>query len=149
MSAKAYKGGFTLLELLVVMAIVTFLLAIVPPLLGNVIDSTRIKSATRHLSSALITARNKAISSQQEVILAIDVNSHIYSLLDKKRKLSLPDNTSFVLTTAKSEQLSPSKGAFRFFADGSSTGGQIKLSHEPFEYFININWLTGKVSISP
>lgn len=60
-----YSGhGFTLLELLVVLAIAALLLAIVPPMLGDVVDSIRVKSVARHLAAGLKTARNKAISSQ-------------------------------------------------------------------------------------
>jgi general secretion pathway protein H len=145
---KASKG-FTLIELLVVLAIATLLLAVVPPMLSNVVGSAQVKSATRHLAAGLKTARSKAISTQQEVSLAVDVENNSFTLLEKKKKLNLPDDSSIVLTTAKSEQLSDTEGAFRFFSDGSSTGGRIKLTHAAFEYLIDINWLTGKVTISP
>ena len=143
------SSGFTLIELLVVLAIATLLLAVVPPMLSNVVGSAQIKGATRHLAAGLKTARNKAISTQQEVSLAVDVENYSFAFLEKKKQLNLPDDSSIVLTTAKSEQLSDTEGAFRFFSDGSSTGGRIKLTHDPFEYFIDINWLTGKVTISP
>jgi len=125
------------------------LLAVVPPLTSNVVSSAQIKSATRHLAAGLKAARNKAISTQQEVTLAVDVKNNSFALSEKKKKLNLPDDSSISLTTAKSEQLSDTEGAFRFFSDGSSTGGRITLAHAPFEYFVDINWLTGKVTISP
>ena len=137
------------MELLVVLAIAALLFAVVPPMLGNVIDSTRIKSATRHLSAGLKTARSKAVSTQQEVTLAVDVKNNSFSLLEKNKPLNLPDDSSIILTTAKSEQLSETAGAFRFFSDGSSTGGRITLRHDPLEYFVDINWLTGRVTINP
>ena len=149
MPARKLNSGFTLIELLVVLAIATLLLAVVPPMLNNVIGSAQVKSATRHLAAGLKTARSKAISTQQEVTLAVDVKNNSFALLEKRKQLNLPDDSSIVLTTAKSEQLSDTEGAFRFCPDGSSTGGRIALSHDPFEYFIDINWLTGKVSISP
>jgi general secretion pathway protein H len=142
-------NGFTLIELLVVLAIATLLLAVVPPMISNVVSSAQVKSATRLLAAGLKTARNKAISTQQEVTLAVNVENNSFSLLEKNKQLNLPDDSSIVLSTAKSEQLSDTEGAFRFFSDGSSTGGRIKLTHDPFEYFVDINWLTGKVTISP
>jgi len=149
MSAKNNSSGFTLLELLVVLGIAALLLSVVPPMLSNVIGSAQIKNATRHLGASLKMARTKAISTQREVILAIDVQNHSFSLLKKKKSLNLPEGSKIILNTAKSEQLSDTEGAFRFFPDGSSTGGRITLRHDPFGYFIDINWLTGKVTISP
>ncbi len=141
--------GFTLLELLVVLSIATLLLTVVPPMLGNVIDSSQVKSASRHLAAGLKTARSKAISTQEEVSVAVNVKSHSFSLLEKKKQLQLPKGTRISLDTAKSEQLSDTEGAFRFFSDGSSTGGRITLAYDPVTSFIDINWLTGKVTISP
>ena len=149
MWARNNSKGISLLELLVVLAITTLLLTIVPPLLGNVVNTTQVKSATRHLAAALKTARNQAISTQTEVVLVVDVKTPSFSLLDKSKQLVLPDATQITLSTAKSEQLSETAGAFRFFSDGSSTGGRITLTYESIKNVIDINWLTGKVSISP
>ena len=149
MPARNNSNGFTLLELLVVLGIAALLLAVVPPLLGNAVNSSQVKSATRHLAAGLKTARSKAISTQAEVTLAVDVKNHSFSLLDRTKQLILPDETKITLSTAKSEQLSESAGAFRFFSDGSATGGRITLTYEPIETVIDIDWLTGKVSIRP
>lgn len=148
-SIKFKLKGFTLIELLVVMSIIGFLLAIVPPMLPNVIGGTQLKAATRDLNSALKYARSKAISSQGEVTLKLNVKDKTYSIQKKKKQLSLPKDSEIVLTTAKSEQLSKNEGAIRFFADGSSTGGGIAIKRDKAEYFIDVNWLTGKVKILP
>ena len=149
MSARNNNHGFTLLELLVVLSIATLLLAVVPPRLANVINSSQLKSASRHLVAGLKTARSKAISTQMEVALAVNIKTGSFSLLEKNRQLNLPENTQITLNTAKSEQLSDTEAAFRFFSDGSSTGGRITLSHDPVETVIDINWLTGRVIITP
>ena len=142
--------GFTLVEMLVVLGIIAAMLAIVPPMLGNTIDHSRIKSATRQLAAELKLARSEAINSRKETTLILDTMLRTYQLGDAKRKLSLPDDASLLLTTAQSEQLDEHTGAIRFFIDGSSTGGQIKLSlDDRFKYFVDVNWLTGKVTITP
>lgn len=141
--------AFTLIELLVVLGIIALLLAVVPPMLPGVIGNAQVKTATRHLASGLKTARIKAITSQAEIALILDVENRTYSVGNKNKKLTLPDDTTLTLNTAKSELSSENIGAIRFFADGSSTGGLIKLSYKRSEYLIDVNWLTGKVTISP
>ena len=141
--------GFTLLEMLVVLGIVGLLLAIVPISLSGGMDGARIKTAVRELAADLRYARSHAISSQKDQALVLNVESGVYSIDKKKHQLSIPDETSIKIKTASSEQVSDNEGAIRFFADGSSTGGLITIKHTPYEFFIDVNWLTGKVTITP
>lgn len=148
-SSVAKAKGFTLMEVLVVFVIMALVLAIVPPFLPNVIPSINVKSATRELAASLKKARSQAIDRQQETTLILNVEKKSYVLNKKSKTLSLPNEASLSLITAKSEQLSEHEGQIRFFPDGSSTGGQIKLAYARKEYLIDVHWLTGKVKIEP
>ncbi len=139
--------GFTLLEILVVFAIISLLLAIVPPLLPGVIASTNVKSAARELAASLKHVRSQAIDRQKETTLILNIEKNNYLINKKSRNLKIPEDASLSLITAKSEQLSEHEGQIRFFPDGSSTGGQIKLAHAKREYLIDVHWLTGRVKI--
>ena len=142
--------GFTLIEIMVVLAIIALMLALVTPRLGHSIDHGRIKSATRQLAAGLKLARIEAINSRKETTLVLDTEHRTYKLDGVKKELSLPKAAGLLLTTAQSEQLDEHTGAIRFFSDGSSTGGQIKLSmQDRFKYLIDVNWLTGKVTVTP
>lgn len=141
--------GFTLIEILIVLGIAGLMLAVVSPMLGNVIDNSQVKSATRHLAAGLKTVRLMAINSREEATLILDTENRTYRIGGVEKSLNLPDESGLLMTTAQSEQIDEHTGAIRFFADGSSTGGQIKLSLNRFEYFVDVNWLTGKVSITP
>lgn len=141
--------GFSLIELLVVLTILGLALAIIPPLLNNVIKSAQVKNAARELASGLRQVRSIAISRQEESYLAIDIADETFTINGKNKKLDLPDNTKITLTTAKSEQQSKTRGAIRFFPDGSSTGGRIMLRAAAGRYSIDVSWLTGQISITP
>ncbi len=143
------QRGFTLIETIVVLAIAGLILTIIPPMLPNVLDNTYAKSATRNLVSNLKHIRSKAITNQEETTLLLDVEKKQFQVNEKTQTLKLSDKTTLSLITAKSEQLSENKGQIRFFQDGSSTGGQIKLKHNENTLVIDINWLTGKVQILP
>jgi general secretion pathway protein H len=124
-------------------------LSIVPPMFGNVLENTRVKSASRELLSGLRVARSAAISRQSETTLKLDVVRGLYTLDAKQYFLELPGTTELVLTTAKSEQISVDEGMIRFFPDGSSTGGQISINNNNQEYTIDVSWLTGQVRLLP
>lgn len=141
--------GFTLVEILVVVVIAGLMLAVVPAALSKVIPSSQVKSAARYLAASLKSTRNQAVISHEEKTLILNVEDKTYTVDKKKRTLDLPEDTSLTLITAKSEQIDENIGAIRFFTDGSSTGGQIKIGYKQFEYFVDVNWLTGKVSITP
>jgi len=141
--------GFTLLEVMVVLVIMALILVIVPLFLPNVMASTHVKSAARELAASLKHARTQAIDRQREMTLVINVNENYYTLNNRSKTLTLPDKASLSLITAKSEQLSEHEGQIRFFPDGSSTGGQIKLTFKDQEYIVDVHWLTGKVKIEP
>ena len=52
------------------------------------------------------------------------------------------------LYAAQSEVESARKGSIRFYADGSSTGGRITVSSGERKYLVDVDWLTGRVSIA-
>lgn len=141
--------GFTLLEVIVVFTIMALILAIVPPYLPQVIDSINVKAAIRELATSLKHTRSQAINRQQIIPVRLNVDQRHYIIDKKLTHLTLPEETSMSLITAESEQLSQYEGQIRFFPDGSSTGGQIKLTYNGKTYYIDVHWLTGKVAITP
>jgi len=151
--------GFTLLEVMVVLVIMALILVVVPPFLPNVMASTHVKSAARELAASLKTARSQAIDHQSETTLVVNVDQESYMLTEGSdnlnsnnqtyKNLVLPDAADLSLITADSEKLSEHEGQIRFFPDGSSTGGQIKLAFKDQEYLVNVHWLTGRVRITP
>lgn len=147
MKIKYANNGFTLFEILVVFIIFALILTIVPPFLPNVIAGSQTKTAARELAANLKKTRSLAITRQQEITLNLDVKNKTFTLDKKKKSLTIPDTSSLSIITARSEQLSETEGRIRFFPDGSSTGGQIKLAYKKKEYLIDINWLTGNIKI--
>ena len=121
---KEYKlySGFTLIEIIVVLGILVLAYAIVPPMVEGTMGGVKLKSATREISSALRYSRSTAIARQQDMALILNVEKNSYSIDEKTRQLDIPEEAEIKLITAKSEQLSETEGAIRFYPDGSSTG---------------------------
>ena len=139
-------AGFTLVELLVVLAVLALALAVIPPSLSGAIDSARFKSTQRDLVSALRHARSRAVNSQQAAAVGINVKQTTIRLGDRQRELYIPDDAALTLVTAQREQLAEHEGAIRFYPDGSSTGGQVRFIRDGQVWSVNVDWLTGRVS---
>ena len=146
MRQDKFNNAFTLIELMVVLAIIGLLMAVVAPRLPGVLDSTRVKSAVREITANLKASRSNAVTSSTDEVLIFNVENKTYGNNENNKTLDLPDDVKMSLTTAETEQLSDDEGGIRFYKDGSSTGGQVKLEHKNNEYVVDVNWLTGKVN---
>lgn len=149
MPAPGASHGFTLLELMVVMVIVSVLAGAVLIRFDGAFAGMELRSASRDLASALRYARGRAIATQRETGVAIDVEERRYRILgtDDGRVRSFSGKIHVDLLTDRSSFISETEGAIRFFADGSSTGGDIRLTSDAGGYVVQIEWLTGRVRI--
>ena len=138
--------GFTLLELIAVLLILALVAVIVVPSLGGG-AAIELESAARSLAAGLRQTRNHALNDNRSAILALDVDKREFELPGEGRARRLPERVDIVLFTARSEQLGENRGAIRFFPDGSSTGGRITLSVDGMRYLVDVDWLTGRVSV--
>jgi general secretion pathway protein H len=137
-------AGFTLLELLAALAILALLTALAVPALTAPSDGIRLRTAAAQIAAALRLARANAIARNGDVAVVIDAEGRSIRREDGAGGQFASD--IFVeLTIAESERATPTRGGFRFFADGSSTGGDIVLRLRGRELRLCVDWLTGKV----
>ena len=141
------QHGFTLLELMVVLAIAAILMTVVPPLVSSALPGAQLKSASRQLAAGLRSARNQALVSRKEASLVVDLEKHAFHVSGRKHDYSLPASLKIDLLTVESELLSGKRGGIRFFPQGGSTGGRITLSNGRRAFGVDVDWLTGKVRI--
>lgn len=142
--------GFTLVELLVVMAIAAVLLTAVPSLFSAALPGVELKAAARRTMSSLRLARETAIRTGKDAALVVNVEERTLALAGF-RTIRLPQRLRLKLEAASGEMLDDRRGAIRFFPDGSSTGGVIVLARSDGAsgYRIGTNWLTGRVRMAP
>lgn len=107
-----------------------------------------LKSAARSLASGLRQAQSMAMVSRRDAVLTVDMEAHEYVLAGETRARRLPKDIELKLVTAQSEITSDTRGAIRFYPDGSSTGGRITVKAGERQYLVDVDWLTGRVSIA-
>jgi general secretion pathway protein H len=146
----AHGRGFTIVELLVVLAIAAVMMAAVPPLISAVFPGVELKAAARQTAASLRLARETAIRTGTDATLVVNVQERTLEL-PGSRTVALPHRLRLRLDAARREQIDEDRGAIRFFPDGSSTGGVVVLARADAHsgYQVGVNWLTGRVRLAP
>ncbi|WP_435103498.1 GspH/FimT family pseudopilin [Arhodomonas sp. AD133] len=139
--------GFTLLELMVVIAILAVAAVLVGPRFAGAIESVRLQAATRDVASALRAARTEALRERRDAAVLIDVDRGLYQLSSASESRALPEGTKVGLVAGGADISSDSQGRIVFFPDGSSSGGRISLANNGRQFRVDVNWLTGRVRI--
>ncbi|HVH81748.1 MAG TPA: GspH/FimT family pseudopilin [Stellaceae bacterium] len=139
-------AGFTLFELLVVLAIMALTTCLIVGYRPSWSGSLGMRGAVSELASSLRLARSQAIANGGSVAMTVDVAAHRYRVGDGPIT-SLPPALKVELLTLASERATAAEGMIRFNPDGSSTGGRITVSNNVRSLAVGVDWLTGRVSI--
>ena len=141
------QAGFTLIELIVVLAILGFALTLIvgyKPPWGNGLG---VRATAGQLASALRLARSQAIARGKPVSVIIDVAAHRYRI-GREPDRRLPSALTIELLTVAGERRKAAESAIRFNSDGSSTGGGITIGDAVRRLTVGVDWLTGRVNIN-
>ncbi|WP_018175274.1 MULTISPECIES: GspH/FimT family pseudopilin [unclassified Thioalkalivibrio] len=143
--------GFTLIELLVVLAILAGVAGLMVVQFEGALSGMETRAAARDVASALRAARGRAIATQQETGVAVDVEHRRYRLVgfSGESTHTFSSTIAVELFTDRTSLLSETEGLIRFFPDGSSTGGHVTLTSDAGQYTIEVAWLTGRVHLRP
>jgi general secretion pathway protein H len=140
------SAGFTLLEALMVLAILGLVAALTLPTLRRPPDMLRLEAATRTLMSALRFSRVEAIARNDDVIVTMHVDRRILES-STGSAIQIDQDISVEMIFAAAERRRSAAGAIRFFPDGTSSGGDIILTLNKRRARISVNWLTGEARL--
>ncbi len=137
------KEGFTLLEMLVVLAIVGLAAAISAPLLRPSHGPLTLAASAHQLCSTLRNARAHAIATNKETDVIVDIEHRRYAS-SFGPSTALPADADIKLIIADDRRLDAIHGSFAFFPSGASSGGEIHLGNHGKSIAITISWFTGE-----
>ena len=145
-SGRLPSSGFSLLELLVALTLVSLLLAVAVPALV-VPPGVQLRSAADLVATGRRQARLTAIREQRPVALVRDVDARARQGEGLRKVRTLPDDVRLELFTAQRELVGAKRGGIRFYPDGTSTGGRVTLTREGLRVEVDVEWLTGRIRI--
>ena len=142
---QASERGFTLLEMVCVIAIVAMVAAVLLPLVPRNTSRARLQAYAIEAASLLKADRNVAIRLATEVSTRVDTSSR--AIRSGAKLIRIPDDVRFEALLPQSCRQRAALSTISFFADGMSCGGVIALTRLNSSYEIRVNWLTGRVEI--
>lgn len=149
------KRGITLVELVVVMAIIAIGAAFVVPNIGAWIPNYRLRGATRDVTSVLRTAQMRAISNNREYQVSFDAGTGSYILRYNSGTTATPvwtdDGTAEKLPQGVliSGISFPGNNAQFNPNSTSSTGSIILINTKGSTKRITLTTSTGRVHVDP
>lgn len=145
------RSGFSLLELLLVVAVMAAALALLGGAVVGALPGQQLREASGRLAAELRATRARAVATGQHQAFQLDPAERRWSSgpVDgpPRRQGEWPEALELAATVAREVQPGPEQAAILFFADGSSTGGRIVLSRDAAAWRIEVAWLTGAVRV--
>jgi len=146
--ASAHSRGFTLVELLVVMALMGLLTALISPRVQSALPGFELRTAARELAAAFRETRAEAVRRGEPTVLTLEIDSGRYRVPGAETAARLPAGLKVdALVAARDVAADKSRARYRFYPDGTATGGQVTLARGDAAYRVDIDWMTGRVRI--
>ena len=143
--SRTGERGYTLIELLVVLAVISLLVMATPAIVSAARPGVEAKAAAYALADTLRLARNAAVIADAERVVRLHLDRKVYETSDGRSR-QLPEQVSWEFL-GKGRERDSDEVELRFFPDGSSSGGRIRIQGAGQDREIVSHALTGRISI--
>jgi prepilin-type N-terminal cleavage/methylation domain-containing protein len=134
--------GFTLLELLVTLALIALAVGLALPTIGRSTESVRARAEIAGFSAFLRHAREQAITRREPHKVVVEPAARRLTVLagddEVRRTRVLPERLTIEATSLSSTVI-------RFEPDGGSSGGEFRLTSGSTTYRVTVDPVTGRV----
>ena len=139
------EPGFSLAEMLVVMAILSLCLGLALPFLHNSLRAGSVAGAAKEVAGLFRSGRAEAIYSGVETTVTFDLERGEAKASWSGKAVAMPAEAEVTLLTALQEVVDAESASYRFFPDGSASGGSVRLRSRNATQVVTIDWLTGRI----
>jgi general secretion pathway protein H len=137
--------GFTLIEMLAVIVLIAIAVTVTAVSLHGRARG-ELDAAAQGIAAGLRDTRTRAMATGKPQWFTLDLHRHTWTTPGRDPRV-LPAQATLDVTAAKIGASQPGIARIGFFPDGSSSGGHITLSEPHLALRVNVDWLTGAVSV--
>ncbi len=144
---RASERGFTLLEMVCVLALIAMLAAVLLPFMPRHTSRSRLQAYVLQTAALLKEDRNAAIRRGTGVATLVDAGSRVIRSGATPAMVRIPDDVQFEALLPRTCNQREALSTISFFASGMSCGGAVALTRADVGYEVRVNWLTGRIEI--
>lgn len=143
---RLWVGGFTLLELIIVIFLITLILGLSTVFFANTLLSSRLNATVREMSATIRHARSIAQINSETQVVSIDLDSRSYGIEGRGNK-SIPSGINIKIMDPFSGEVHNGKYPIVLYAAGGIEGGTIVLSDNRRSVSIQLDPIVGAVVV--
>ncbi len=141
--------GFTLIEIMVVMALMALLVGLVPIAFGRLNEAAQYRDTVRAVLTDMRTARYLAQSEGEEVRFAVNIRQRSFGI-EGRTPHSVPEPLQMRAIMAQQEIGTDGEMAIRFLPSGGASGGSVDLLRPSGTGVrLRVDWFSGRVEQEP
>ncbi|MET4574153.1 general secretion pathway protein H [Stenotrophomonas rhizophila] len=149
LSRRRAVRGVSLLEMLLVVALIAIIGVLTATAMNGGIDGVRLRNAGKEVASQLRYTRTQAIATGERQRFLIDPQARTWEAANGRHG-SLPAALEVHFRGAgQVAGVANGKGGIAFHPDGGSSGGTIELGVRDALWRIDVSWITGEVRSGP
>jgi general secretion pathway protein H len=141
------EAGFTLIEVLVALAILAAGAMLALPLTRSAATAQSLRTSAVELATAARSTRAAALRAGAERVLVIDIGARSFRSDGIAPERAFPAHVGIEVAVPQAER-SRNVAYVRFLADGGSSGGTIVLRDGQRIATVTLDWLTGGASVN-
>ena len=136
--------GFTLLELLIVLFLITLMLGLSSVFFANTLPSGRFHATTREIAATFRHARSLAQIKGKDQAMLINLDTKEYGIVGLKSR-AIPDGINIRIEDPFYGDIRAGKYTFTFHSYGSAEGGTIVLWDDKRKVTISLDPIVGSI----
>jgi general secretion pathway protein H len=144
---SATQAGFTLLEVVCVLAIIALLAAVILPALPRGTSYARLEAYAIETATLLKQDRFAAMRKRTRVATEISASTRTFRSGVTGHAVRLPNDIAVEALLAKRCDERAAGRTIDFFPSGRSCGGTIALTRLGKGFQVRVNWLTGGIEL--
>ena len=140
--SKVDARGFTLLELIVTLVVLAVAVGLVAPTIGRSTETLRARAEVAGFSATFRHAREQAITTREPYTVAVNPTNRLVIVTTGEDEVRW---TRTISSRVDIRAETPGSLAVRFDPQGTSSGGEYRVSSGKITYRVTVDPVTGRV----